>query len=101
MTKLAAQGHNTFASTQLVSMVERIERLTEEKDAIGADIKEVYEEAKGIGFDTAIMRKVIAARKKPEAERNEAEAIFDLYMSALRGHSQAEVAQSLAEADDA
>lgn len=101
MTKLAAQGHNTFASTELVRFVERIERLTEEKTAIQDDIGEIYAEAKTTGFDTAIVRKVIAARKKSEAEREEAETIFDLYMSALRNHSAAEVAQSLREADDA
>lgn len=97
MTKLAIQGHNTFASTELARLVERVERLAEEKQAIADDISEVYAEAKTAGFDTAVMRKVIQARKKPEAEREEAEAIFDLYMSALRSHSQLEAAKSLEE----
>ena len=72
-----------FAHGQLRSFIERIERLEEEKKAIAADIKEVYAEAKGTGFDTKIMRKVVSLRKKDAAERQEEEAILDLYLSAL------------------
>jgi uncharacterized protein (UPF0335 family) len=72
-----------FAQGQLRSFIERIERLEEEKKAIAADIKEVYAEAKGTGFDTKIMRKVVSLRKKDAAERQEEEAILDLYLSAL------------------
>lgn len=72
-----------FAQGQLRSFIERIERLEEEKKAIAADIKEVYAEAKGTGFDTKIMRKVVTLRKKDAAERQEEEAILDLYLSAL------------------
>jgi uncharacterized protein (UPF0335 family) len=72
-----------FAQGQLKSFIERIERLEEEKNAIAADIKEVYAEAKGTGFDTKIMRKVVSLRKKDAAERQEEEAILDLYLSAL------------------
>jgi uncharacterized protein (UPF0335 family) len=72
-----------FAQGQLKSFIERIERLEEEKKAIAADIKEVYAEAKGTGFDTKIMRKVVSLRKKDAAERQEEEAILDLYLSAL------------------
>ena len=72
-----------FAQGQLKAFIERIERLEEEKKAIAADIKEVYAEAKGTGFDTKIMRKVITLRKKDKAERQEEEALLDLYMSAL------------------
>ena len=72
-----------FAQGQLRSFIERIERLEEEKKAIAADIKEVYAEAKGAGFDTKIMRKVVSLRKKDAAERQEEEAILDLYLSAL------------------
>ncbi|QPC44532.1 DUF2312 domain-containing protein [Kaustia mangrovi] len=68
---------------QLRSFVERIERLEEEKTSIGADIKEVYAEAKAHGFDTKIMRKVIGLRKKDRAEREEEDTILDLYMHAL------------------
>ena len=71
------------AQTQLRQFVEAIERLEEEKKAIAADIKEVYGEAKANGFDTKIMRKVVSIRKKDLAERQEEEAILDLYMGAL------------------
>ena len=73
----------SFAQGQLRSLIERIERLEEEKKAIAADIKEVYGEAKSNGFDTKIMRKVVSLRKKDSAERQEEEAILDLYLSAL------------------
>ncbi|NNJ74846.1 MAG: DUF2312 domain-containing protein [Anderseniella sp.] len=73
----------SFAQGQLRSLIERIERLDEEKKAIAADIKEIYGEAKSNGFDTKIMRKVVSLRKKDSAERQEEEAILDLYLSAL------------------
>jgi uncharacterized protein (UPF0335 family) len=73
----------TFAQGQLRSLVERIERLEEDKKAIAGDIKEVYAEAKANGFDTRIVRKVISLRKKDTAERQEEEALLDLYMHAL------------------
>jgi len=71
------------AAGQLRSFVERIERLEEEKKALAGDIKEVYAEAKGNGFDTKIMRKVISIRKMEDAERQEQESLLDLYMAAL------------------
>jgi uncharacterized protein (UPF0335 family) len=78
---MAGVGHNSgFAKEHLKSFVDRIERLTEEKDALGADITEVYSEAKGSGFDTKIMRQVIAKRKLDKADRQEQEAIMELYM---------------------
>lgn len=73
----------SFAQGQLRSLVERIERLEEEKKATMADIKEVYAEAKGHGFDTKILRKVISLRKKESHEREEEEAILELYLQAL------------------
>jgi uncharacterized protein (UPF0335 family) len=73
----------SFAQGQLKSLIERIERLEEEKKAIAVDIKEVYGEAKATGFDTQIMRKIVALRKKDTAERQEEEALLDLYLSAL------------------
>lgn len=73
----------SFAQGQLRSFIERIERLEEEKKAIAADIKEVYAEAKATGFDTKIMRKVVILRKKDTAERQEEEALLDLYLGAL------------------
>lgn len=72
-----------FAQGQLKAIVERIERLEEEKKSIAGDIKEVYAEAKANGFDTKVLRKVIALRKKDVAEREEEEAILDLYLQAL------------------
>lgn len=73
----------TIAQGQLRSFVERIERLEEEKAALAADIKEVYAEAKGNGFDTKVLRKVISLRKKDTAERQEEEAMLELYLHAL------------------
>lgn len=74
---------SVFASGQLRSFVERIERLEEEKASLGKDITEVYNEAKGMGFDTKIMREVVKLRKLDKAERQERDAILDLYKSAL------------------
>jgi uncharacterized protein (UPF0335 family) len=72
-----------FAKDQLRSLIERIERLEEERTALTADIREVYSEAKGNGFDTKIVRQVVRLRKLDRADRQEQEAILDLYMSAL------------------
>jgi uncharacterized protein (UPF0335 family) len=73
----------SFAHGQLRTIVERIERLEEEKKTIAADIKEVYAEAKGNGFDTKILRKVISLRKKDVTERQEEESMIDVYLAAL------------------
>ena len=73
----------TFAHGQLKSIVERIERLEEEKKTIAGDIKEVYAEAKANGFDTKILRKVISLRKKEPNEREEEQSMLDVYMEAL------------------
>ena len=67
----------------LKSFVERIERLEEEKASIAGDVKEVYAEAKAQGFDTKVLRKVVAWRKRDAAERREEEEIMDLYLQAL------------------
>jgi uncharacterized protein (UPF0335 family) len=71
------------ARDQLRAFVERIERLEEEKKTIADDIKDVYGEAKGMGFDTKILKKVVALRKKDEQERMEEDAILDTYLHAL------------------
>lgn len=71
------------ARDQLRAFVERIERLEEEKKTIADDIKDVYGEAKGMGFDTKILKKVIALRKKDEQERMEEDLILDTYLHAL------------------
>ncbi|HHG90478.1 MAG TPA: DUF2312 domain-containing protein [Devosia sp.] len=68
---------------QLRALVERIERLEDEKKAIMEDIKEVYGEAKGNGFDTKILRQVVRIRKQDKSERMEQEAILDTYLHAL------------------
>ncbi len=73
----------SVAAGQLRSIVERIERLEEEKAAIADDIKEVYGEAKGNGFDVKVLRKIVRLRKVDRAEREEEEAIMDVYMAAL------------------
>lgn len=72
-----------IARDQLKSIVERIERLEEEKQAIADDIKEVYAEAKANGYDTRTLRAVIRIRKQDTAERQEQEALLDLYLAAL------------------
>lgn len=71
------------AQTRLRTIIERIERLEEDKAVIATDIKEVYAEAKGEGFDVKILRKVVTIRKKDAAKRQEEEAILDLYMAAI------------------
>ena len=73
----------SVAADQLKSFIERIERLEEEKAALAGDIKEIVLEAKGNGFDTKAMRKILSLRKKDHAERQEEEAILELYMQAL------------------
>ena len=81
------QGHsdilNATAQGQLKSIIDRIERLDAEKSEIAEQIKEVFAEAKGNGFDVAVLRKVIARRKKDRAKVQEEEAIMDLYLSAI------------------
>ena len=80
---MAEKTKTSFAQGQLRTIVERIERLEEEKKSIAGDIKEVYAEAKANGFDTKVLRKVISIRKKDAAERQEEEAMLDVYLAAL------------------
>ena len=96
----ATPGNNrtgTFASEALLSYVERIERLTEEVDALSEDRKEVYSEAKGTGFDTKILHRVIALRKMDKADRQEQAALLDLYMEALEDAQKAAIQKSIDE----
>ena len=74
---------DAVAPDLLKAFIERIERLEEEKATIAGDVKEVYAEAKAQGFDTKILRKVVALRKRDAAERREEEEIMDLYLQAL------------------
>ena len=76
---------NATAQTRLKTIIERVERLEEEKAVIATDIKEVFAEAKGEGFDVKILRKVIRIRKQDKAKRQEEEALVDLYLSAIGG----------------
>jgi uncharacterized protein (UPF0335 family) len=73
----------TVAAGQLRAFIERIERLEEEKKTIADDIKEVYAELKGTGFDTKAVRTIIRLRKKDQAELQEEQSILDLYKAAL------------------
>jgi uncharacterized protein (UPF0335 family) len=68
---------------QLTAIVERIERLEEEKKALADDIREVYAEAKANGFDAKVLRRIVSLRKQDVDERKEQEEILDLYLSAL------------------
>lgn len=74
---------NATAQGQLKSVIERVERLEQEKAEIAEQIKEVLSEAKGNGFDVKVIRKVVRIRKQDRAKRLEEEAITDLYLSAL------------------
>ncbi len=71
------------AGARLKSFIDRIERLEEEKSAIASDIKDVYAEAKGTGFDTKTIRKIISLRKVDTEKRREADEMLELYKSAI------------------
>lgn len=77
------QAATRFAKDQLKSIVERIERLEEEKKQFADDIRDVYAEAKGNGFDVKALRSVIRLRKQDANERQEHETILETYMQAL------------------
>ena len=82
----AAVANDVLSGTaqgQLKSIIERIERLEEDKATVTADLKEVYAEAKGTGFDVKILRKVVRYRKQDRAKMQEEEALLDLYLSAI------------------
>jgi uncharacterized protein (UPF0335 family) len=74
---------DSVAQDQLRAFLERIERMEEEKKAITDDIKEIYAEAKGSGFDTKVLRQIVRLRKLDHNERMEQEALLDMYLSAL------------------
>lgn len=77
------QKPSIVAADRLKSFVERIEKLEEEKKAIGADISDVYSEAKGVGFDVKAPRQVLKLRKMDSADRDEQEQLLDVYKRAL------------------
>ena len=74
---------NGVAADRLRAFIERIERLEEEKAALTADVREIYAEAKAVGFDTKVMRQVVRLRKMETSDRREMEELVDLYMGAL------------------
>lgn len=77
-------GHNTgISSERLRSFIKRIEKLEEDKAAVGEDLKEIYGEAKGTGFDTKTIRAIVRARKIEVEKRREQLELFDLYATAL------------------
>lgn len=83
MSDDVTESTQAIAVGQLRSFIERIERLEEEKKTIGDDIRDVYAELKGTGFDAKAVRTIIRLRKKEDHERQEEEAIIDLYKEAL------------------
>ena len=83
MGEAMTTGLQVSAQEELRRLVEQIERLEEEKAAISADIGDKLKEAKGRGFDTKILRKVLALRKKSQTERTEEEAVLETYLHAL------------------
>lgn len=81
--ELPPRGHNGIAADQLRSIIERVENLEEEKSALSADIRDVFAEAKGNGFDVKTVRQIIKLRKMDAADREEAEHLLDTYKHAL------------------
>jgi len=75
--------HGNIAADRLRSLVERIERLEEERKALGSDIKDIYAEAKSAGFDVKVLRQLISLRRKEPAEIEEQETLLDVYRRAL------------------
>ena len=75
--------NDSIDSGHLRAYVERLEKLEEEKRAIADDIKDVYAEAMGTGFDTKALRKIISMRRQDKDKRREEEAMLELYLSAL------------------
>lgn len=83
MSDAAEEVKETVAAAELRQFIERIERLEEEKTALQDDVKEVFAEAKGRGYDVKAMRALLRIRKKDPNERQEEEAILETYMNAL------------------
>jgi uncharacterized protein (UPF0335 family) len=92
MRGIAKVSLQTSAKDQLRTIVARIERLEEEKAALSTDLKEVYAEAKGNGFDVKALRTVIRIRKQDETKRREEEAVLTTYLHALGMTAEAEAA---------
>lgn len=84
------EASQTVAAGQLRALIERVERVEGEIADLNADKSEIYKEARGLGFDVKAMRKVVAARKLDPSEREERDAMFDLYWSAIHGSAETE-----------
>ena len=78
-----AAGHNSFSKDQLRSIIERVERLEEDRKAIGDDIRDIYAESKSNGYDCKALRAIVRMRRQDPNERQEAETILETYMHAL------------------
>jgi uncharacterized protein (UPF0335 family) len=77
------ENETNETKNQLMSFIERIERMEEEKAAVATDIKEIYTEAKNVGFETKIIRKIVSLRRKSKEERQEEESLLETYMSSI------------------
>ncbi|MDE2342936.1 MAG: DUF2312 domain-containing protein [Betaproteobacteria bacterium] len=80
---MSTEGHNSIAGERLRSIVERVERLDEERKALGNDIKDIFSEAKSAGFNVKVLRQLIRIRKQEPAEVEENEILLDLYKRAI------------------
>lgn len=80
---MADVGHNSVASERLKSFVERIERIEEERKELAGDVKDIYTEAKSLGFEVKILRKLVTLRKQDADKRKEEQALLELYASAI------------------
>lgn len=87
-------------NNQIAAVVQRIEKLEDEKAQVAIDISEIYKEAKGNGFDTKILKKVVALRKKSQSQRDEEQAILDLYMAAVEGFDTTPLGQAAADKEE-
>lgn len=83
MVKKPQAGSNGVDGSHLQAFIERIEKLEEEKRAISDDVKDVYAEAKGTGFDVKVMRKIVSMKRQDRHKREEEAEILDLYLTAL------------------
>jgi len=91
----ATIGHNGIAGDRLRSIVERIERLDEERKGLAADIKDIFQEAKSAGFDVKVIRALLAERKKDAAEVEEHRTLLELYRDALGDFAGTPLAQAM------
>jgi len=80
---MSSVGHNSVAADQLRLLIERVERLEEDRKELGADIRDVYLEAKSQGYDTKTMRAIVRLRKMEKDARDEQDALLDTYRNAL------------------